>query len=142
MKTAAIICIALLPLAAVAADPLEDELVAMEKASWVAWKAHDSKFYETFLSDDHLEIHGMGVGGKAGVVALVASGACNVESYTVDHWEFRRLSADSALLNYRAEQKTTCAGVQVPSPVRATSVFALRDGRWVNVLYQHSAVPK
>ena len=142
MKIAAIACIALLPLAAHAADPVEDELIAMEKASWVAWKAHDSKFYETFLSDDHLEIHGMGVGGKAGVVTLVASGACTVESYTVDHWEFRRLSADSALLNYRAEQKTTCAGVSVPSPVRATSVFARRDGRWVNVLYQHSAVPK
>lgn len=142
MKIAALACIALLPLAAAAADPLEDELIAMEKASWVAWKAHDSKFYETFLSDDHLEIHGMGVGGKGGVVALVAAAACTVESYTVDHWEFRRLSADSALLNYRAEQKTTCAGVAVPSPVRATSVFARRDGHWVNVLYQHSAVPK
>ena len=142
MKIAAIACIALAPWVAHAADPLEDELIAMEKASWVAWKAHDSKFYESFLSDDHLEIHGMGVGGKAGVVALVASGACTVESYTVDHWEFRRLSADSAVLNYRAEQKTTCAGVPVPSPVRATSVFARRDGRWVNVLYQHSAVPK
>ena len=142
MKIAAIACLSLLPLAALAADPLEDELIAQEKASWVAWKAHDSRFYETFLSDDHLEIHGMGVGGKTGVVTLVASGACNVESYTVDHWEFRRLTADSALLNYRAEQKTTCAGVTVPSPVRATSVFARRDGRWVNVLYQHSAVPK
>jgi len=142
MRTAALLCFALFPLAALAADPLEDELIAMEKASWVAWKAHDSRFYESYLSDDHLEVHGMGVGGKTGVVALVASGACNVESYTVDHWEFRRLSPDSALLNYRAEQKTTCAGVAVPSPVRATSVFARRDGRWVNVLYQHSAVPK
>lgn len=142
MRTAAFLCIALLPLGAFAADPLEDELVAMEKASWAAWKAHDSHFYESFLSDDHLEVHGMGVGGKAGVVALVASGACNVESYVVDHFEFRRLSANAALLNYRAEQRTTCAGVAVPSPVRATSVFARRDGRWVNVLYQHSAVPK
>ena len=70
MKIAAVACIALFPLAAHAADPLEDELIAMEKASWVAWKAHDSKFYEMFLSDDHLEIHGMGVGGKAGVVTL------------------------------------------------------------------------
>src|SRR5436305_10912653 len=117
MKLAASASIRFRPFAAHAADPVEDQLIAIEKASWVAWKAHDSKFYETFLSDDHLEIHGMGVGGKAGVVTLVASGACTVESYTVDHWEFRRLSADSALLNYRAEQKTTCAGVSVPSPV-------------------------
>lgn len=142
MRTAALLCIALLPLAVHAADPLEEELIALEKASWVAWKAHDSHFYENFLSDDHLEVHGMGVGGKTGVVALVGSRACNVESYTLDHFEFRRLSADSALLNYRADQKTTCAGVSVPSPVRATSVFARREGRWVNVLYQHSAVAK
>src|SRR6185312_6360973 len=142
MRTAALLCIALLPLVAHAADPLEEELISMEKASWVAWKSHDSRFYESFLSDDHLEVHGLGVGGKAGVVALVGSGACNVERYTLDHFEFRRLAADAAVLNYRAEQKTTCAGVAVPSPVRATSVFARRDGHWVNVLYQHSAVAK
>lgn len=142
MRTAALLCIALLPLVAHAADPLEEELISMEKASWVAWKSHDSRFYESFLSDDHLEVHGLGVGGKAGVVALVGSGACNVESYMLDHFEFRRLAADAAVLNYRAEQKTTCAGVAVPSPVRATSVFARRDGHWVNVLYQHSAVAK
>src|SRR6185312_7324124 len=126
MRTAALLCIALFPLVAHAADPLEEELISMEKASWVAWKSHDSRFYESFLSDDHLEVHGLGVGGKAGVVALVGSGACNVESYTLDHFEFRRLAADAA----------------VPSPVRATSVFARRDGHWVNVLYQHSAVAK
>jgi len=30
----------------------------------------------------------------------------------------------------------------VPSPVWATSMYAKRDGRWVNVLYQHTVVPK
>ncbi|HEX4779299.1 MAG TPA: nuclear transport factor 2 family protein [Usitatibacter sp.] len=137
---AAAVVLALWPLAVHAADPLEDELVALEKASWAAWQARDGHFFEGFLSDDHLEIHAFGVSNKASVVASVASPACSVESYAVSGFAFRRLSEDAATLTYRAEQKTTCNGSAVPSPVWATSVFARRGGRWVNVLYQHTAL--
>jgi hypothetical protein len=137
---AAVLASVLFPLAVHAADPLEGELVALEKASWVAWKARDARFFEGFLSEDHLEVHAFGVGNKASVVAGVASPACAVESYDVSGFMFRRLSEDSAVLTYRAEQKTLCNGAPVPSPVWATSVFARRDGRWVNVLYQHTAL--
>lgn len=137
---AAAMAIALFPIAAHAGDPLEAELVALEKASWEAWKARDARFFEGFLADDHVEVHSFGVGNKASVVAGVASPACVVEQYALRDFVFRRLADDAAMLTYRAEQKTTCNGVPVPSPVWASSVFARRDGRWVNVLYQHTAL--
>jgi hypothetical protein len=137
---AAILCLA--AASASAADALETDLVALEQASWVAWQGHDAKFFAGFLSEDHVEIHSSGVVGKAEVVGAVGGTACTVESYALSQFRFRRVSPDAALLVYRAEQKTTCNGTPVPSPVWASSVYARRDGRWVNVLYQQTAARK
>ncbi|MEJ0049304.1 MAG: nuclear transport factor 2 family protein [Rhodospirillales bacterium] len=117
---------------------VHEQLAALEKQSWVAWANHGGTFFSEFLSDDHVEVGSRGVTGKASVVAGVASPACKVESYTVGDFRFTRIAADTAVLVYKAEQKTTCAGTPVPSPAWATSVYVRRDGRWLNVLYQQT----
>ena len=117
---------------------VKDALVALETQSWVAWKARDGKFFDGFLSDDHVEIHANGPQGKRAVVAGVTSPACVVESYTLGDMQFTRLTLDTAMLVYRAAQSTLCGGKPVPSPVWATSVYAKRHGRWLNVLYEHT----
>ncbi len=129
-------------LAAPKADPLEAELIALEKASWVAWQGHDGKFFDRFLSADHVEVGVGGPGDKASVVSGVAGGGCTVASYTVDHFTFTRFSADSALITYRAAQDTKCGVAAVPSPVWASSFFVKRDGRWQNAAYVHTPIPK
>lgn len=127
-----------IPVAARAAtDPVETELVALETQSWVAWKNHDTMFYDRFLSADHVEMQGAGPVGKASVMEGVASG-CEVKSYTLGPMRFTRLAADTALLTYRAEQDTLCEGQKALSPVWATSLFVRRDGVWKNALYIHS----
>ena len=50
-------------------DPLKDSLIAFEKESWQAWQRRDGAFFQTFLSDDHVEVGFWGVAGKAAVVA-------------------------------------------------------------------------
>lgn len=49
---------------------LKETLINLEKQSWGAWKKRDGKFFEEFLSDDHLEVgfHGMAI--KEQIVAL------------------------------------------------------------------------
>src|SRR5215471_8101269 len=136
MKIRAFLVVALACTGAWAADAVEDEIVSIEKASWEAWKARDASFYQRFLAEDHVEVHGFGVGDKAAVVATVGSPACVVESFALQDFRFRRLAADAAMLTYRSEQKSTCNGHPVPSPAWITSVYARREGRWVNVLFQ------
>jgi hypothetical protein len=127
--------------AAAAPDPLEPRLIAMEKASWVAWQNMDAAFWDRFLSDDHVELNGyVGMTGKKSVIDGIASKACRVASYKVSEFSFRRFDAKTALLIYRAEQDTRCGSAKVPSPVWATSLYQLRGGRWVNVLYGHSPI--
>lgn len=119
-------------------DSLEAILTDVEKQSWVAWQHHDGKFFDHFLSDDHVEVGTNGIATKSQVVAYVGSSMCTVKSYSVDHFHATRFDDNTALLTYRAAQETTCGKVVVPSPTWVSSLFVRRDGRWVNALYQHT----
>jgi hypothetical protein len=50
------------------------------------------------------------------------------------------VAEDTALLAYRAEQKTMCGGFAVPSPAWVSSLYVKRGSRWVNVLYQQTPI--
>jgi hypothetical protein len=121
-----------------AIDSLEVALTAVERQSWVAWQTHDGKFFQNFLSDDHVEVGTNGIASKADVVAYVGSGACVVTTYSVDHFRATRFDENTALLTYRAEQQTMCGTEKVPSPTWVSSLFVRRNGKWVNALYQHT----
>jgi hypothetical protein len=123
----------------VALSSVDDKLIRdLETKSWVAWQGHDARFFEQFLADDHVEVHGYGIMAKAAVVDGVRSPACVVKTYTLGPLSLTAVTADTVLVTYRAEQDTTCGSAKVPSPVWATSLYARRKGRWVNVLYQHT----
>jgi len=147
MRSAAAV-LALLVLAACAAAPpvddaaLERTIVDLERGSWKAWKAQDSAFFDTFLAVDHVELMRGGPAGKRDVIGFIGSGACKVESYAISDFRFTRLSESSAMLVYHVQQSTHCGGMSVPSPTWATSIFALRDGQWRNVLYQQLPAAK
>jgi hypothetical protein len=121
---------------------LKETLVQLEKQSWEAWKNHDGRFFEGFLSEDHVEVGFGGPTNKATVVAGVAGTACSVKTYTVDNFELSVLNTDTALLTYHAAQDTTCRGKPVPSPVWVSSLYLKREGRWLNVLYQQTKTSK
>jgi hypothetical protein len=121
---------------------LTETLVGLEKQSWEAWKNRDGKFFQEFLSDDHVELGAGGAAGKAEVVESVASPACTVKSYAVDHFKLAVLDTRTALLTYHAAQDTTCGGKAVPSPAWVSSLYIKRGDRWLNVLYQQTPTPK
>jgi hypothetical protein len=117
---------------------LTDTLQQLEEQSWRAWKAQDAAFFQRFLSDDHVELGFFGPGTKADVVKGVAAKACEVKSYSVDHFKATRIDANTALLTYHAAQDTHCGTAPVPSPVWASSLYVRRSGRWLNVAYQQT----
>ncbi len=137
MKIVLLAVLLLAPLAARAAE-VADELIALEKRSWVAWQQRDGAWFGRFLSDDHVEMGAGGPSGKQPVVEFVGSDQCVVRSYAVDRFAVTRISDDVALVTYLATQDTTCFGQPVPSPSWTSSLYVRRDGRWQNALYQHS----
>jgi hypothetical protein len=123
-------------------ESVKDELIKLEKQSWEAWKNSDGKFFENFLSDDHVEVGFSGVSSKAVVVKGVASRVCQVKSYSLDRFELKMLTADTALLTYHEAQDTECGGHPVPSPCWVSSLYMRRDGKWLNVFYQQTPEAK
>jgi hypothetical protein len=121
---------------------LKEQLVKVEKQSWEAWKNHDCKFFENFLSDDHVEVGFGGLTNKATVVAGVGSPICQVKTYSVDHFELKMLDKNTALLTYRESQDTTCNSKPVPSPCWVSSLYMKRGERWFNVLYQQTQIAR
>ena len=120
---------------------LSEKLIDLEKQSWEAWKNRDGKFFQNFLTEDHVEA---GVGGftnKAQVVAGVASPICVVKTYAVSAFKVTFFDATTAVVNYRAEQDTTCNGVAVPSPAWTSSMYVKRGDHWLNALYQQTPIP-
>ena len=121
-----------------AGDDVTQALIALEKQSWDAWKAHDDKFFAAFLTTDHIEVGARGINDKQQVVAGVASPLCHVEEFAVDQFRVTRLSADTAVVVYHARQKTQCGNVAVPSPAWVSSLYVRRGGHWLNALFQQS----
>ncbi|SRR6266404_379680 len=121
---------------------LKERLIMLEKQSWEAWQKRDGKFYQDFLTDDHLEVGGGGVGSKDEVVGFVGSPICIVKSYSVDNFKVTVFDAKTALLTYHAKQDTTCGGKPVPSPAWASSLYVKRGKRWLNAFYQQTPTNK
>jgi len=120
---------------------LKEHLINLEKQSWEAWKNRDGKFFQDFLSDDHVEVGFGGVAGKTDIVSVVGSPVCQVKSYQLDKFELKMLSKDTALLTYWESQDTVCHKV-VPSPCWVSSLYMKRGDRWLNVFYQQSQIEK
>ena len=116
-------------------------LVDLEMKSWVAWKARDGKYFDGFLSDDHVEVGGSGLSTKKEVAEFVGSSACVVKSYKLSDFKLTRFNEQTALLTYHAEQETTCRHGAVPSPVWVSSLYVKRGGKWLDALYQQTNKP-
>jgi hypothetical protein len=121
---------------------IKETLVNLEKQSWEAWKKRDGKFFQEFLSDDHVEVGFNGRANKAQVVPFVGSPVCVVKSYTVDKFELTVFDANTAMLTYHAAQDTACGGQNVPSPVWVSSLYVRRGKRWLNAFYQQTQTGK
>lgn len=121
---------------------IKESLTSLEKQSWEAWKKRDGKFFQEFLSDDHVEVGFNGPATKAQVVAFVGSPICTVRSYSVDKFNVVMFDATTAVVTYHAEQDTICNGTAVPSPVWVSSMYVKRGDRWLNALYQQTQTRK
>ena len=110
----------------------------MEKKSWEAWKNRDGKFFQDFLSEDHVEVGFSGVTWLR-LCRVMCSKSGGLSSVSLPSTGFSHaLDANTAVLTYYADQDTACGGHPVPSPVWATSLYVRRDGRWWNALYQQT----
>lgn len=137
----AVVATALAAAAPATAAHHEEMLMEQEEALWAGWKNADTAAFEKYMAADAVGILGDGsTHGKADMVAMIGSGACEVSSYELSDMKVLPTGKDSVVLVYRAEQDAVCDGEPVPSHLVVSSTWAMAGGDWRNVLYQETVV--
>ena len=126
------------PAAAQGAGDVKQTLIDLEKGAWEAWKKKDAAYFETFLTDDTVQVSPAGVTRKAQIVKGIGASTCDVKGYAMDGFDVVMLNPDTALLTFSATQDATCGGMAEPSPVWASSVFVRRGGKWLAAFHQET----
>jgi uncharacterized protein (TIGR02246 family) len=120
-------------------DPVETQIVALEKMAFEAWKNKDRKFFEDHMSDAGQYLDPDGVGGKAQYVKAIIDNNCTVSRYSLDNTKVTMLSNDVALLTYRYAHDAVCGGHPEASPLWASTVYVKRSGKWLIAFHQEIA---
>lgn len=122
-------------------DKLTAELLAAEKEFWEAWKNKQPDRFASAMADDAVFFGLYGATGKAESVAGQRESvkSCQVASYALTNPRIIPIDANAAILLYDAEQHAVCGGRPVQPFMHGESVYALRNGRWINLL--RSEVP-
>ena len=107
-------------------DPQTEKILAVEKASWEAWKNKDQKALESLLGNDFLWLSGQGRSDRGATIKMWSTdNKCEVKSYELTDAHSVALSADVSLLTFRGGGNGNCEG----EPLRTN---------WYGTLYQKS----
>ncbi len=119
----------------------EADAIAKEKAIWDAIKTKDYAGFEGMLADNFVEVLSEGVIDKAGSLAGVKQ--FEPSEINFSDWKFLSIDKDLFLVVYTVSVRGKFAGEEVPSdPVRSSSVWVNRGGKWLGAYHQECPVAK
>jgi len=128
--------------AAKPAAPLsEADAVAKEKQIWDALQKKDYDAFGSMLTDDFIYVASDAVYDKAGSINGVKT--FEPTEVTFADWKFLPIDKDAGVLSYTVTVKGKSNGQEIPpQPLRASSAFVNRDGKWLAIYHQDTDVKK
>jgi hypothetical protein len=115
------------------------EMELREKATWEALEKKDYDAFANMLASDYLEIGDDGVFDKPTLVNYLKD--LNTEDATFSDWKMLPINKDAVILLYNVTIKGTFKGKAIPpGPYRASSAWVNREGKWLAIYYQQTAV--
>jgi hypothetical protein len=112
-----------------------DFFLALERKVWEALKAGDIACDRALLADDFLGVYDSGFGTKHEHVAQLHSGPV-VADYSTEQARLKRLTPTLGLLSYKATWHDHHGASRA---FFITSIWAERDGKWVNIFSQDTS---
>ena len=136
-------CFALLlsgvPLFSQANATVEKALESKEKAGWQAWKDHNPKLVEEFISENAVNIaDGEVAKGKQQVLKNITDTGCVVNSFSLSDFSYMWLDKDTVVMTYSATQDATCQGKKQAGKVLAASIWQKKGGKWLSPFHQET----
>lgn len=116
----------------------EHKIQKMETSLWQAWKDHNARPFEEYLTSDSMNLGSTHERGKANIVKSITSHTCKVASFALSGFAYQWLDANSVIVTYTGMQEGRCNGKKLPAKVNASSVWVKRGGKWMNPFHQES----
>jgi hypothetical protein len=136
-RTSLVCCTALAILSlGLEATPGRHDVVRLEMQTWELWQKHDKTGFAALMDNDFVAVDIHGVAAKTQNVAEIDS--LIKESYELSDFQVHAISNDVVFLTYRAELKGTYKGNRIDGTFFISSVWAKRQGKWLNVLYHET----
>lgn len=112
---------------------VEQDLIRTEIGFFEAWKTQDEAYFRSHVAEDGV------FWGEDGTLSReeqlreqkMSAAVCTVRGYNLSDFGVMPLSAGTYLLTYKAEQYGTCSGSALPVHLNGSSVYVLREGRWL-----------
>ncbi|HEV7857704.1 MAG TPA: nuclear transport factor 2 family protein [Pyrinomonadaceae bacterium] len=121
------------------ATSADDAIIAQEKQVWDAIKNKDFDGFASMLADDQVYISNDGFHDKADTIKGVKALALTDVAFS--DWKVTNLDKEAALVTYTLSTKGTANGKPLPSvPVRASTAWMKRNGKWVALYHQDTDV--
>ena len=126
----------------VAADELQETLIAREKALWTAWGNKDSGPTRKETVESYVQVvAGVGMtAGREAVAKAIETHNCVMKSFEFTDARIRRPAPDVAIVTYVATQDTSCGGQKLPKKLFVSSTWVKRDGEWMGFQYQETPI--
>jgi len=117
----------------------EADAIAKEKAVWDTVKNKDYAAFAGMLDTAQLEVTPDGVLEKAQSVSMVKE--FEPTELTFSDWKLLSIDKDAYVVIYSVVAKGKYKGKDIPpTPVRASSAWANRDGKWLAIYHQECDV--
>jgi hypothetical protein len=112
-----------------------------EKQIWDTLKGKKHDEFASMLADDYIEVYPGGVNRKQDTVEQVKK--FEPTDIQFSDWKVTKLGPDAALVTYTVNTKGKFDGKELPpNPVRGSSVWVRRDGKWLGIFHQETEVSK
>jgi hypothetical protein len=117
------------------------QAMEQEKAAWDAIKKKDYAAFGNMLANDYAEVGSDGLYDKAASLDMMKDMV--VTDATYSDWKWALLDKDAFVVTYTVTAKGSFKGQAFPgTPVRASSAWVNRDGKWLAIFHQETEVKK
>jgi hypothetical protein len=122
---------------ATAADRgIAQRLITEEAASWNLAIQRKASAYRAMHAPDFITVTGSGVVGRAASEASAMDAQARFEQCALSAFAVRLVARNAALLTYHVKASGLDRGKAFRLDSYASSLWMLRNGDWLNVLYQ------
>ena len=121
-----------------ASGPVREEIIAIERQAWEAWKRKDGAFFRATLLPNAAYVSGTGISTREEIAKGMETDTCKVDGYVLRNEEVHSLSPDVALLTYRAMSDVTCGDRLVHADAWSSTLYVRDADSWKVSFHQET----